>query len=262
MSPHHWLASFLIAFHLIALTLAAIPQPSERAPIEPLQPRQSDGASSTLSAGLNRFAALMASAEGSLLSNAHPIRQLTQPYVNAGLPQVWIMFSQPWTHDQYVRIDHYIRSDHGQHVTRELVLPAQREEKTRLVHAFRDKTINRTVEAYLLAIGDESSEQALAERPVAESRMEALVRHARSGGRPDGPGGGADFIRSEVWYGRAPIPRPGVVVDLSSHRERLEILEGYRTRVLEGAPAGPTYRLWASQREADITWQLIYIQQP
>ena len=67
------------------------------------------------------------------------------------------MFANPVTADQYVRVVHYVESSREAGRIRmfsELALPAQRENRVRLVHRFRDKAILNSFETFAANVRD------------------------------------------------------------------------------------------------------------
>jgi hypothetical protein len=84
-------------------------------------------------------------------------------------------------------------------------------------------------------------------------RKEFLKRHLRDGDR---------IVRTEVWIGRAPIPRIGVAADENARLERAVVLQTYYDGPVEqriNIPAYPPYH--AGEREADISWLLEYYEE-
>ena len=256
------LASAAILFHIVALSLAALPDPAERQDIDAPVRLEDDALSAALTRPLGRVAGLASALQSGVLAATRPVRVLTEPYVNAGFPQRWIMFSHPWTFDQYLRIDHHVATPGAARphlVVRELVLPTQDEERVRLVHAFRDKATVSAFEAHMHGVLPTASE---ADEVAGRSSIEALVRHRRSileaGGRV---GPGDEVRRTEVWLGRAPIPPPGRRLDPQALGVRLDLLRRYRDGALDGPPPAPSV-LEELDDEADISWMLIHIEQP
>jgi hypothetical protein len=252
------LGSALIAFHLLAVVLAALPNPAERREIE-APPRVSDDAvSARLAPALDQAAILLTDLSDAILDVTRPIRAVTQPYADALVPQHWIMFSHPWTDDHYVRMDHYVQSAGAARPhrrVREIALPAQGEDRARLRHAFQDKATLSAFEAH------HSDPETDRDRIIARSSLEALVRHRRASLRRDGRVGSDDHVqRTEIWMGRAAIPPPGERVDAQVLRARLDLLRGYREGERDGSAPSERPRPMALEREADITWQLAYVQ--
>lgn len=265
MAAHSWAASALILFHLAALSLAAIPDPVKLRQME-LRPRaQPDPLAAIVTPALDRASAWLTGLETTLFALARPVRTLTQPYVNGGVPQRWIMFSTPWTDDQYVRLDYYVASgarSGAPRVFRELVLPGQNEGHVRLIHKFSDKAIVGSLDAYRTALAKRYDSGDWGEGSgdsLPPSEVTALMRHFRARFRDGSLAADEDVVRIELWYGEAPIPPPGKTVGAPVVRTRLDILAAYRDGVPDGVAVTPYPRRWTTYREADITWRLIYV---
>jgi hypothetical protein len=259
MSRERWFLSLLIAYHLVAVALAALPTRdaldrfNETRLVRP----------TFLPTVLDALAAFAHDGELALMSGSSPLRLMTRPYIQAGLRQRWNMFSNPGTDDHYMRVDYYYENPGPAPdvmVARELVFPADDETRVRLMHRFRDKAIFNAVETYFLR-----RDRREARESSASDAREALVpvsqHFTRQFGRSRLPQG-SRMIRTETWYGSAPIPFPGAEVADGDLLMRLTVLDRYRDATLppqRGALAPPA--IGATQREADITWMLVDVEE-
>jgi hypothetical protein len=173
------------------------------------------------------------------------------------------MFSNPGTDDRYMRVDYYYAgagSASDVMVVRELVFPADDETGVRFIHRFRDKAIFNAAEAYFLRRDrietreSPSSDAREALLPVAQHfTRQFRLSHLTEGSR---------MIRTEIWYGSAPIPFPGKEPPDRDLLMRLTALDRYRDATVppqRGALAPPA--IGATQREADITWMLVDVEE-
>jgi hypothetical protein len=257
MSRERWLLSLLITYHLVAIALASLPTRdaldrfNETRLVRP----------TIVPTVLDALAAIAHDAEVATMSGASPLRLITRPYIKAGLRQRWNMFSNPGTDDHYMRVDYYFasaRPEEDVRVMRELVFPQDDETRTRIVHRFRDKAIFNAVETYFLR-GDHDSRSANPEAlkavaPVAQYFSREFVRSRLPRGNR--------MLRTEIWYGSAPIPFPELGTVASAPLDRVTVLERYRDTTLpaeRGVLTPPA--IGAMQHEADITWLLLAVEE-
>ena len=255
-----WALSVLIAGHLVALTLAAIPAPATFP-----TPQASASAHTSvpvLSTLLDSLAHSVAVAVTALHRVAAPVEQLTSLYVRAGLSQSWIMFSDPFREDWYIRVDFIVsrRAGAGRaQVFRRLVLPAQDESGVRLTHAFVDKAILRALDSYAAMYPDLDASPASADVVGSPSGLAAVVRYERERFRAAQLDQGDTILRTEVWHGVAPIPPPGERLDEGRLRERLARLKTFQDAEFDGdAPSDAP--LGTMRQDAGVSWQLIYVE--
>jgi hypothetical protein len=196
-----------------------------------------------------------------------PLRPAVSFYMRlTGLAQNWAMFSNPPTTAQYMRLRYYVQPSNGRTwVATELVLPANREDRVRIVQSFRDSYRDK---ALAIASGRfyERRNQALV---APETRPEQLpndlapvLRYfarefARTRLSPEDA-----IVRAELWMGNAPIAPLGTAPDASMRLERAVVLQSYydgpvvqRLRI----PDYPPYH--GVDREADISWVLEYYEE-
>ena len=270
MTSLRWVVSLLIAFHLIALVTAAIPAPAALRPVSAIATTSTNhppqnAVAAVVTPVLDRAAGIVSRFQPVLFRTLRPVRRLSRPYISAGVGgQQWNMFSSPYTVDQYLRIDYYVTFDggpRGQRLLRELVLPADHEEHVRGLHQFRDKFVLNTVDGYFAAInrGRRDSDDAVSDEEYARRSFEPIARYF---GRRVHRYLASDerLVRTEVWYGVAPIPAAGLRVPTKVHVERLDALNLYHdgpSQVI--SRAAQTRRRGATDLTADIRWRLEYI---
>jgi hypothetical protein len=110
MSSQRWIISLALAYHLIAISVAAIP------PTWAMR----------------------------------PFRVATDQYINAGLQQQWNMFAAPMTENHYLRLDSYISGIGTRRpLTRvqQVVYPAYSPNRIRWVNDVRDKALDNLISA-------------------------------------------------------------------------------------------------------------------
>jgi hypothetical protein len=254
VSRRQWVLSFLIVYHVIAIVVHAIPDPRDLKRIDPdIRRPVGDIFASHLTPAFDRFATWLPRLESTLFAVTQPLRQVTRPYIRAGLRQDWTMFTDVSVVDQYLRVDYYVRSQHSQRLRRiqELVYPMAREDRVRVLHDFRDKAIFNLLESYFASKGRPHPEKDAGEGLL------PLVRYFTNRYRTEQQSDGETLVRTEIWYGRAPIPAPGRAVSDDAVQARLNVLSGY---YLGPAPSAitPSSSLapGAQEREADIVWIL------
>jgi hypothetical protein len=172
------------------------------------------------------------------------------------------MFAAPRVADQYVRLDHLVvdRASGRRTIVSELVLPAHPDDRMRLRHDFRDKAIINALDAYLVRTvsGDRRSGSAPG---AASNDLGPVVRYFRNQLRDRSPRGEQTIARTELWYGRAPIPPPGQSLPDDTRNAREQALTAYAAgRAARDASALEQHALGVEQREADIIWTLEYIE--
>ena len=259
MSRERWILSLLIVYHLVAVTLAALPTRdaldrfNETRLVRP----------TVLPTVLDALAAVAHDAEMALMSGSSPLRLMTRPYIQAGLRQRWNMFSNPGTDDRYMRVDYYYEAADSASdvmVVRELVFPAEDETRVRFVHRFRDKAIFNALETYFLRRDRvEARESSVSD---ARGALVPVAQHFTRQFRLSRLPPGSRMIRTEIWYGLAPIPFPGAELADRDLLMRLTALDRYRDATVppqRGALAPP--EIGATQREADITWMLVDVEE-
>jgi hypothetical protein len=257
MTARQIVLSFAIVFHVAAITLAAIPRPTTRTLTIPT--RTDDAVASALGPPLTVLARALNAFQETLHDVTGGVQRVTNRYLAAGLRQNWSMFSNVLSVQRYVRIDYYVRSsDGGLLVTQQLVLPSQSEDAPRLTYRTVDKAVRGSMDGFLSRVraiprgasrADEAQSAATAIAPLVRHFRQRLARDR--GLRPE------DIVRLEVWAGAAEIPPPDAFAssDLAARRA---VLAPYRNPTPR--PIAPPYPAVSTvDREADITWQLVYL---
>jgi hypothetical protein len=266
MSRQEWVASILIVYHLTALGVAAVPD-SQSVPLLEVVDASADPVSRTLTPLFDESAQALASSRSTLYRLLGPVRPLVNPYLAAGVgDQSWNMFSNPYREDQYLRLDHHVTNGQAttSRVLRELVLPAERENRVRLVYRVRDKFLGNTLVRFKVGLGtlEMAGERTPAQRQaeldqLLERLFHPIARYYRSQLTPHLPYG-ERVTRIEVWYGIAPIPPPGDTLPASAVADRLARLEPYHDGpAVVDMPSRPRPP-GSTEREADIQWTLLY----
>jgi hypothetical protein len=192
-----------------------------------------------------------------------------QIYISAtGLAQQWAMFSNPPRVDNYLRVRHYIQPERGRPWTAtELVWPAHREDRIRLVSSFRDsfqdKALELAVEGFLrrrrpaaIAPGTQPNELPDDLAPVAR----LFARRFADARLRDG---GQRIVRTEVWVGTADNKAMGSPIDREGLAERRASLLEYSDGPIENRLRVPPYPPYhGEEQDAGILWQLEYFEEP
>jgi hypothetical protein len=177
------------------------------------------------------------------------IRFITYPYAIAGLKQKWDMFASPPTEDHYLRLTYRIVSPTATRQIQEIVLPSDPDDRLRLRHDFRDKAIINAIElSYSRTSRDDASDD-----------LGAVVQYYRNRARDQFLKPGERIVRTEAWYGSAPMPQPGARLPETELRERLGVLDAYYAG--DGSSLSQSPPSDSREREADIVWTLIYAEE-
>jgi hypothetical protein len=263
--------SVFVAWHLTAIAVAAIPPPEDvrvavtnRPPVEPI--------SAWVAPRLDAVAAAASAAHRAVWAATAPLRPVVSLYVGlTGLAQHWAMFWNISTNDRYARVRYYVGpvSSAGDErpawMATELVLPAHREDRVRLLQSYRDSYRDKAMEIATTSF--------LRRRPPALIRPDTrpgelpddLAPIARYFGRRfEGThlSPGERILRTEVWLGTAPNPPPGSPgpVSPAARRSALGNYDEGPVQARLHVPPYPPYH--AEEREADITWLLEYYEEP
>ena len=268
MSRIRWVASLLIAFHVVALTSATIPDPEEFQVFRG-QPHTSDRVAQVMRPIADQAIVTVFWLYQRLIGVVRPLRVVTRPYLTSGVGvQNWRMFSNPYTTDQYVRLDYYVSTDgssssSSQRLFREVVLPPDREEEIRILHTFQSKSILAQLEKYKvfmyksarLKSADPAAESRRLFSPITKFYRRRLAAQLAMGER---------VVRTEMWFGAATIPPRGEELPDDVEAHRLSLLEPYRSGptvvpVVSRTLARP--RL-STEGGGDIVWTLLFIDEP
>ena len=265
MSRSRGCISLLLAFHVVAITRAAIPNPRS------LEVEERDGAppsnllSSVLTPVLDWSAGVAASAQRRFLEVTAPIRPATQAYVDTGLPQRWNLFAEPMRQHRYIRFDYYIASENSTKPTvyQELVVPTQTEADVRYSYRPVDKALRKSVNAFIARLDDDSpTGRAEDARATPAKRLAPMFRYfnTRFLAQLNVP---ADrLVRTEMWLGAAPIPPLGQQFDPAVYRQRLDHLTRYRDIEPDLLAPVPYPAIGEHSQEVDVGWLLAYVYQP
>lgn len=261
MLSERTLASCLVAFHLLAIGVAAIPSPADLTASGRVRQPPAGALTRMLMPQADALEEGVASLQTFLYRTTRPFAWLTAPYVGAGLTQRWNMFANPATTDQYVRMDYVVGPvslSSGDLVLSELVYPAAPEERVRWHHEFRDKAIFSALSNYVSSARRSDAVQVTGD----PEELVPVVRHfART--RASAVPAGSALKRVRVWYGFAPIPGPGVRISDSMRAERIALLTNYRQPLgAQSARRLNVARVGDITTEADIRWMLVYSGEP
>jgi hypothetical protein len=268
------LVSVFVVWHLTAIVLGAIPPPDRVSAPSARQHRNALGpAGDRVTDAFDALASVIQPITNGVWWVTRPLHRAADSYrALTGLGQAWGMFSNPPGSDQYVRTRYYIQpgtqaSESRRWIASELVMPAHREDRVRLVRSYRDSYQDKAI--------------AIALETFYRRRASALIRpntrpdelpndlapigryFARLFERRVLAGTAQRIIRTEVWVGSAPSPDPGGSMDRTARLTRLAALQAYFDGPVEQrltVPPFPPYH--AGEQEADIQWVLEYYEQP
>jgi hypothetical protein len=256
MSPPRIALSCLILFHVLAIGVNAIPSPDELNAGDSFEPPKADALALSVAPALDTAVRWLAPVERRLYDVCRPVRALTRAYIEAGLRQRWDMFSRPETDSHYVRLGYYVASPGAlrPRVVLELVFPADREDRVRVLHDYQDKAVVIAFEGFFSARAKQLGEPAISNQLLPLTRY-FKRRYARGYLAPD-----ETIVRTDVWYGSAPMPSRGERTSDRAAEARLDVLRNY----YDGPVPAINRRLElprvsSREREADIVWVLATI---
>ena len=145
----------LLACHICALTVGALPRPGAMRPVDPPRSSQRNALSALLTPVLDSAAARFIEVHQAAWRATAPLQGFVRWYIGlTGLGQRWRMFMNPPDYDEYLRARYYV----GTHdtaavkwVATELIFPAHREDQVRLVQSFRDSYTDKAIAIALSA---------------------------------------------------------------------------------------------------------------
>jgi hypothetical protein len=185
----------------------------------------------------------------------------------------WEMFAPPSEVDRYIRLRYFVgRGDAAAGASpawfaTELVMPAHREDRLRLLQAFRDarrdKALNIARSRFRedLLSRDLSQPEQIDPATLRDDLAPVARYFARRFAR-DRLLDGERVVRIEIWYGFAPNPPPGAASYLGSPEARQGILRGYYGGPVEDHRRVSGYASYLSAEvEGDITWVLEYYEE-
>ena len=248
MSLPRLLASCLVVFHLAAYCVDAIPSPSDLGVERFAASLGRDPISRAVAPALDRVVLWLIPIHHRLSAAANPLRGIAGVYHRVGVRQRWDMFSRPPVYDQYVRIGYHFSTSAGPRQVRELVFPIGRADRIRFAHDYEDKAVMTAFETFFGTSGETGS----ARSPVP---LLPLLRHYRTRYERGHPENG-QAARTELWYGRAPIPPPGERRAARLAEPRRTVLDGYYRGGAAVDGYSQSLRVGSQEQEADITWVL------
>ena len=273
MSVKRVTLSLLFVWHVVAIALGALESPGVVLPVGPPRHPTYNRAAAAITPVLDRVAAVIAPVPDAILHSAGPVRALAARYREVtGVSQSWKMFTNPPQRSQYLRVRHYIgpRAQDPQSVpgprwtATELVLPAHREDRIRFLRAFwnsyQDKAETVALQRFQTSVRDRTlgPDTKSAELPddIAPIGRYFARRFQREALKAD-----ERILRTEIWYGEAPMPVPGQALDSMQVEARRAVLLQYYQGPVENYLGPQVYPPYGSnQAEADIRWHLEYFE--
>jgi hypothetical protein len=272
MSGIRWVVSGFILWHLIALSIGALPNPQRLPPVGAARHPTDDRIAAVITPGLDAVAAAAFEVVETLWTITRPLHGAANTYLSiTGLAQRWNMFSNPPTVDQYLRVRYYVgRTDLREleeqpvWTATELVLPAHREDQVRVAQSYRDSFRDKAMAIAL--------EDFFRRRPASLIRRDTSSTELPDDLAPIGRYFGQRFqraylrpneriVRTEIWYGTVPNPKRGS--PSTTPAARVAAINAYHSAPVE-SPRGivdyPPYH--AREKELDIQWVLEYFEEP
>jgi hypothetical protein len=275
MSAKQWALSAFFVCHVIATGLGAFQLSGFDLTVGPPRYPANDRLAATLTPLLDSSAAVVAPALDGLLHATRPIGRLAAAYLDiTALGQNWKMFSVPPAVHEYLKVRYYIgRREPGgptssalSWTATELIMPAYREDemRLRLFGAYRDSFRDKAMSVALQRFRGNRDQRLL--RPDTTSAelpddLAPIGRYFASRFEREALGPDERILRTDIWYGAAPIPPPGTIPDRDATDRRWSVLREYYDGPVEdhfGRPVYPVYH--AGETEADITWILEYFE--
>lgn len=267
MTRARWAISLLLTWHLIAMVAGAIPPPSDLRFVGGVRHPQDDAVAAAVTPHLDSFALHFSIFHERLWTVVGWTRALTRPYLaSLGLSQRFRMFANPPRRDEYLRLRYFVESSAGgaQSIwtATELVYPAHREDRVRLLQSFRDSYGDKAIEISLMKHHATELQQPPEDLPPSQHGSEALrpVANYFAGAYQRQLGSEDRVVRAEVWHGSAEGSRRGSAAALRAREAlRQEALKRYYQGSAKDTPAASYSRFMAIEREADIVWILEHI---
>jgi hypothetical protein len=267
MSAKHWALSAYFVWHIVSTVLGALGASNTVPPVGASRRPPGDALAAALTPVLDEIAAVVGPVQGALTREGSPLWPFTRYLAVTGLSQNWRMFSAPPQEHQYLRVRYYVGPNreisNPVWTATELVLPGHREDELRLFQAyrdsFRDKAITVALSRFHGARADlVRRDTASAELPddLAPIGRYFARRFEKQALRPD-----ERILRTEIWYGEAPMPPQGSTLDRASTDLRLAVLREYYDGPVQDHLTRPAYPVYhKSEVEADINWVLEYFE--
>ena len=259
------LLSMLFVWHLTAITLGNLKSPDADRP--PQRPRAISP--SALAQGLDAMARGVEALHRLVWQATAPVRPAIDFYVDlTGLAQPWNMFSNPARYDEYLRVRYYIGADRARprRMVTELVMPAGREDRVRLLGGYRDSYEDK---AYAIAL-ERFYRKRTPDLITPGTRPEHLPNDLAPIGRyfakeyaARGLSPSERILRIELWRGTVLTPPPFQQPDEAQRIARQAVLLEYYQGPVDvrfNVPLIPPYH--AIDREGGIEWLLEYFEEP
>ena len=263
------LIALFLAWHLFAISVAALPPPSrlshfpERDPSSALNP-----VFYRITLALDGVARVTEVIESGLWRATRPLHRAITYYLRlTGLGQTWSMFANPPTYAQYMRVRYYVTTPPGRTwVATELVWPTNREDRVRTFQSFRDSYRDKALSVAIARFYERRKANLIAPETTPDQLPTDLAPIARYFAREFARASlssGERITRTEVWVGTAPIAPLGTAPVAEARFDRAAALQVYYEGAIEqriNVPPIPPYH--AGEREADINWILEYYEEP
>jgi hypothetical protein len=208
------LASAFIAWHLAAITIAALPLPDDISKVHGERFSPDDGLARVVRPRLDAVQPAFENSVMWLRQMLAPVERLTDPYVRGLLiGQVWRMFAQPPRSNSWMVVRVFSRHPDGAHDTQNiLAMPASGLYAWRFVSAygpgFRDKALANALEAYLKLKQESPKLPDDAPTHFGRDVLGPISRYYAGERRRELPAG-AQVERLEIWYGYQPMSGRG-----------------------------------------------------
>jgi hypothetical protein len=274
MSAKRWALSAFFVWHIASTVLGALASSNTVQPVASVSVHPpSNLLAAILTPVFDRIAVVAAPIPAALDWAAGPVGGVFDAYLAlAGLGQNWKMFYAPPDVHQYLRARYYVgpRGDNGKSAgaptwtATELILPAHREDQIRFLQSYRDSYRDKAL-AVALERFQRARDVDLVRRDTTSAELPDDLapvaryfarRFERVTLRPD-----ERVLRTEIWYGTAPIPPPGSTPDPTLTEARWAVLREYYGEPVQNHVGRPTYPVYHRvEREADISWVLDYFE--
>jgi hypothetical protein len=242
------------AIHVLAITIAAIPNPQALPVLERSRLRPDDAIAVRLTPAADFLGEAIIRWSRKLWRATGMVRAGTSPYIGlTAQHQRWHMFSGPVTVNEYVRARYFIarpRAGGGQPswVATELIFPSHPPNGWQVVESFRlsfrDKSIMTALSDFRAHLAAAQLTRTLPDdlAPVAAYFSRAFAQRLQPDER---------VIRTEIWYGTEPIAPPGQLASTPAIRPESEPTE-HHTEMPPFAPA------FGRERTGSISWVMFY----
>jgi hypothetical protein len=264
MSRSHLGASAFLLWHLVAISISAVPAPDDVNSRN--LPRRPESYTPPLPVAiLDNLSRRLEQVEADVWAVTRPLHKATETYLAVtGLRQVWDMFYGPPTESRFLRLRYYIVAPSGATWTAtELVGPAHRDDRIGLVDSFRASYQDKAYENAFAGLGSQLQLTGTdAPGQIADS-LAPIAQYFARRFRDARLVPGERVLRVDVWYGGASILPPGQRPRPQQSEARRMLLERYAAGPVESRVDDSVRPAFGSvEREADIVWTLLYIDLP